>query len=250
MRTLNEDLLQRFCSHFFGYGTRDARWVFLGMEEAGCRDQAEAKARLNAWHNLNEGSLIQLSQFVNSLYELTAQPQPTALKNKTWEFLIRIRLAAEGSTKPSKESLFAFLRERLGDSSGETSLLEFMPLPCQGIKAWPWPQWCNVQRRKPSYVKQLAQLRIEKLQEIVGAKGNPRVVVFYGGAYAKYWLPIAGLDKMQVIPDFRPRAQWAGRDGKLFVSVFHPSYIRWCGVDPNTYATHLGVRIGSQYNGT
>ena len=246
---MNESQLQRFCSQFFGYGTSDARWAFVGMEEAGCGDQAEAEARLKAWHQLGEGSLIPLAQFVNLLSKLTSQPQPTA-PNKTWRFLIRICLAAERATDPSKESLHAFLRERLGDLRGNTSLLEFMPLPCQGIKAWPWPEWCTVQRRKRDYVKGLAPLRIKKLQELVGARENPRVIVFYGRSYHKdkYWQQIARLENMQDIPNFGGKAQWAQRDGKLFVSAVHPNGLR--GSSPNAYATRLGAWIGDRCNGT
>jgi len=240
---MDEEQLLRYCLRFFGYGQPNALWAYIGMEEWGCREIGEAIARLNAWHALGEPMpAVNLLEFHNQLYPVVG-PIAAVGPNQTWEFLIRIRLAAEGE-EPTPEAIHEYPNNQLGNENGSNSLLEFMPLPCPSIRAWPWPKWCNVEATKTAYVRRLAPTRILGLQNIVNQQHNPRVVIFYGKSYHNCWLQIVGLEQMEDIPGFEGRAQWAQRDGKLFVSTWHPGGIRRIPKDVDAFARGLGEWIG------
>ena len=60
---IDRDLLQSFVATFYGYGTWNAPFWFVGMEEAGVETLADFERRLQAWIDERKPSLVDLKRF-------------------------------------------------------------------------------------------------------------------------------------------------------------------------------------------
>nr|WP_314899159.1 hypothetical protein [uncultured Deefgea sp.] len=188
------ELIDRFLHNFFGYGNLKAPIWFIGMEEGGGKDLAEAQARIEAWQRLGAGDVIDLVTYHRvidkSKYFDRARP-PT---QPTWRGLIRILLGYQRYKRADIEAIRDFQANMFGTPNSNHCLLELMPLASRRITSWiytPWAeehQYTMLQNRR-AYRNQLEPQRINTLATKI-RNYRPRNVVFYGRTYLPSWKSI------------------------------------------------------------
>src|SRR5437762_14089358 len=93
---LPDDLLQEYAARFYGFGTWDAKFWFIGIEEAGGWDEPSVQVRLDAWEQSGCPELENAPTFYpasgNSRWHCDGAKIQT-----TWRQLIRMLLLARGS---------------------------------------------------------------------------------------------------------------------------------------------------------
>src|ERR1035437_1687295 len=139
---LDDLILDQFMTSFFGFGSFEAEYWFIGMEEGGGSSLEEASNRLATWEKGGEKELEDVRAYHEALNLNRYFSDPVALQ-PTWTQLIRIYLVSNGL--PDKiENIKAFQKEELGRKVGNTCLLELMPLPSPGTNRWNYAQWSDL----------------------------------------------------------------------------------------------------------
>lgn len=216
---LNPDLVDAFIKSFYGYGTYQAPYWFIGMEEGGGDDLDDIARRLTAWDRRGRRELEDVAEYhraieITDLFEGAVRLQPT------WNRLIRIVLTAENRPVNS-EIIREYQRTTLGRAAGDTCLLELLPLPSPSTQAWLYhgQQALPYLASRETYREQVASLRVTTLKARV-ARYQPKAVIFYGQQYHAYWSEIADHpDWVRASTGF----QHAEHAGTLFVSCKHPA---------------------------
>lgn len=60
---LDDQLLDDFIQKFRGYGSYEAPWWFIGMEEGGGNDEVELASRLSAWDKRGRLELEDIAEY-------------------------------------------------------------------------------------------------------------------------------------------------------------------------------------------
>jgi hypothetical protein len=185
---LDDALVDAFANGFFGYGDYRARYWFVGMEEGGGASEEEIERRLSAWRARGRRELEDLAEFHAAIGEerwfKKARLQPT------WRGLIRIVMAAEGLT-PGREDVRAYQRDRLGRMTGDTCLIEIMPLPSPRSNAWGYTSMLNDRAygSRAAYVNAVRPARLAHIQTRID-EYRPPFVIIYGSSRAAFIAPI------------------------------------------------------------
>jgi hypothetical protein len=215
---LDDELLSKFIQSFYGYGNYRGQFWFIGMEEGGGSSFSDISTRLNAWSNRDKKELEDLKEYhdcigVKNLFNDKPQLQPT------WNKLIRILLSSREGI-PTTEQVRAYQKNKLGRLSGETCLLELLPLPSPSIGQWIYAQHSKLPHLidRESYEQNCITSRIAHLQTRI-REYRPKVVIFYSLSYQEYWKKIAGMD-------FQPNSDGIHigySESTLFVIIKHPA---------------------------
>jgi hypothetical protein len=218
-KLFDDQLLERFMRHFYGYGDYHGAYWFVGMEEGGGDSFEEVARRLSVWdkrgrHELEDVVDYHLALGIDYPFRAKAKLQPT------WVKLIRILLSSEGGA-PSKDDVRAYQQRFWARSTGNVCLLELLPLPSPSTSHWLYPGHTTLPSlaSRDLYRETWSQSRIAQLQRRI-ATHQPSVVVFYSFNYLTYWNQIAGAALQPVQSgDFYVQQ----RNGTLFVVVKHPA---------------------------
>ncbi|HEX9161448.1 MAG TPA: hypothetical protein VF980_07035 [Thermoanaerobaculia bacterium] len=174
--------MRAYLRTFFGYGQLRARYWFIGLEEGGVRTLDEFLTRLDAWSRCGQPELVDLASFHHQIGVDEWFRDPVPLQ-RTWRALMRARFAAEGVENVSTEQLRRFQARQLGSSSGDTALLELLPLPARGrAPDEPWiyqPLGIADLASRERYIAAYTDLRRDALTKMV-RNYQPRAVVTYG----------------------------------------------------------------------
>lgn len=160
---------------FIGYGHLQAPTWFLGMEEAG-GGEANLRARLK---------FDQIEDLRNAHLQLGIRcfhdgPRPKI--QRTWRGLSYIMLRLNNQ-EPTRDAIRKYQSRQLGRSSGETLLLELMPIPKPTLKSWDYGDLLPEFQSREEYYRKIKPQRIEMLQRLI-RKHSPRILVAYG---KRYW---------------------------------------------------------------
>jgi hypothetical protein len=215
---LDDELLQQFMDRFLGYGETAADFCFIGMEEGGGKTIDEVRDRLRTWADLEKPKIVDLHLFHSRIGADQYFEKPVILQG-TWKRLIRLVLTAQNGPVEA-DAIRDYQANRFGRSGGETSLLELLPLPSPGIRRWNYSNWSDLPklRSRKSYEQHLVMDRIAVLKSAIRAM-QPRIVVFYGLRYLKYWQDVAELP----LPMTSAGLRMATRDSILFMTLAHPA---------------------------
>jgi hypothetical protein len=219
MALLDDAAVAAFIATFYGYGNWSAPVWFVGMEEGGGGTAEEIARRIAAWHQRGESELEDLVEYheaIGVIRHFGAQP---ALQS-TWSKLIRILFAMHGQT-PTNDDLRRVQADRFGRRSGDTALLELLPLPSPGTNRWPYAQLTTIPylSTRDAYVAHVRPARVRRLRERLAAH-RPRFVIFYGAAYLSWWSEIAGVS---LVIDSNTGFAIATREGTTFAVAKHPA---------------------------
>jgi hypothetical protein len=221
---LDVEALEAYIEGFYGHGSYQAKYWFIGMEFGGGESLAEIVSRIQGWHargrkeleDLGPGGVGAGSRWFVPRYPL----QPT------WKQLIRIVLSAEG-LPTGLEDIRAYQKDRLGRAGGQDCILELLPLPSPGLNRWKfYPDIARLNQPRlrylgdrSTYTHYVAPTRTAHLQERI-VQFKPGAVVFYGTGYEHWWRRIAGVDFQSSEID----KVWTAHKGHTsFVIMQHPT---------------------------
>jgi hypothetical protein len=236
IETFDDQLLNNFIHNFYGYGNYNGQFWFIGMEEGGGNSFSEVNRRLNAWSSRGKHAVEDVAQY-HAEIGLTQWFNEQPKLQPTWNKLIRILLSSNGQV-PTTMQVREYQKLLLGRSNSETCLLELLPLPSPSIGLWLYAQHSQLAylNNRKIYQQYCLPLRIKHLRERI-TQSKPKVVVFYGLSYYKYWQIIAGIDLQMGTDKF-----YSGYNGTtFFVMTKHPAAQ---GVT-NEYFYQVGRLVGA-----
>jgi hypothetical protein len=226
------NMIEAYCTQFFGYGRWDAPVWFVGLEESGAGTPKELLSRLAAWDRRGRRELEDAPTF----YPACSQNHwhgPHAPLQPTWRQLIRMLLLARDEPV-GEAALLEHQRFAFGGSSGDVCLTELSPLPAPNHREWPYagrrdlPEWV---RSREQFMLTVSTGRIATMREKI-AIHHPKAVVFY------FWKPrqsaeaVAGGEFRPLVPE-----QLLGleHNGTAYFVTGHPA-----GLYRDSYFTGLG----------
>lgn len=236
---LDDELLLKFINTFYGSGNFQGRFWFVGMEEGGGKSFDEIESRLIAWKELGAGELVDLYDFHSKINVHEYHSDPIKLQ-KTWGQLIRIYLSAQKNLLTT-ENLKSYQKAHLGRADDDTCLLELMPLVSPGIGQWNYQKWSKMPslQSRNVYLATYIQSRCDHIRAMILTR-SPKVVVFYGNSYQKWWKQIAG---EEVVFGQIQNVLYGNNAATNFVISQHPS-ARNC---TNAYFESIGKNIASLF---
>lgn len=236
---LNDTLLEHFMSTFYGSGNYSGDYWFIGMEEGGGNNFEQVTKRINAWQELGETELVDIYQFHLKIGYAEYFMDPVR-SQKTWIQQARILLSSKGLPS-SKDDVRIYQRDQIGRKTGETCLLELLPLPSPSLKIWNYNLWSSLPflKDRNSYRDFCLPWRIEHIRLRI-KEYRPKVVVFMGQVYSTYWYAIVGhsanfVDQGGFSVDIS--------DGTIYIITNHPAAF---GVT-NVFFQSIGVFLGQLF---
>ncbi len=176
---LNHSVLTDYVHGFFGYGTWNANYWFVGMEEAGGVTIDEVSKRLTTWVERGRTAIDDLVEFLRQA-DLTDWFEPSSRAQTTWHPLIRSVLVSQNKSDDA-ESILNYQRTKLGRATGETAILENLPLPSPDTRMWKYAKWSSIPTlgSRAIYQRTYLKPRADQILELIRIH-RPKVVVFYG----------------------------------------------------------------------
>lgn len=215
----DQDLLLAFMHGFYGYGSYAGAYWLVGMEEGGGSSFAEITRRLSLWNQMGRRELLDVAAFHIKLGLPEYFTNPVKLQG-TWNKLSRLVLSA-GGQEVSLEAVRQYQKDHVGRNSGDTCLVELLPLPSPSSATWLYAQHTDlpILKSREAYRTHTIPWRIDHLRKRVD-QHRPRAVVFYGMVYHQWWQEIADPTYEPYDPDGFLVAQNADT---LFVISNHPA---------------------------
>lgn len=215
----DDQLLQHFMQAFYGYGSYQGDYWFIGMEEGGGDTFAEVQKRLGMWQARGSQALEDVADYHRALgitHPFTEKPkiQPT------WGKLIRVLLSTSG-TPPTREEIRQHQRSKWARSAGNVCLLELFPLPSPSTHHWLYSDHSDLPElvTRETYRESWAPRRVTMLQNSI-AQYHPKVVIFYSFGYLAYWQSIVG---HTLLAEDSGEFYAAQQDTTLYVAMKHPA---------------------------
>ncbi len=217
------ELLAHYIDNFYGFGSYQSRYWFIGVEEGSDKSLEENAARLEAWNRRGREELEELIEYhlqisVSRYFSASPPMQPT------WNKLVRVLLAIQGHEATHLE-VKAYQRDHLGRKGGDTCLLELLPLPSLSVS-----QLMHGEQRtrhhlntRDDYREHYAPQRAEHLASRV-AYHKPAAVIFYSmdAWYRRWWEMIAGVEFFRV--PLRSETLFIADNGHTFFAIIkHPT---------------------------
>lgn len=217
---LDENLLDDFMTRFWGYGTLNGDFWFIGMEEGGGASIDEVAKRLNQWERRGRRSLEDLYQYHVDI-ELHKWFAKGAPLQSTWSKLIRVLLSAKG-IEPDREAVREYQINKLGRTGAETCLLELLPLPSPGISDWIYGKHTDIPvlASRACYTNKVGHIRTAKLAKLISSH-HPKFVIFYGLGYLDWWREVTNVPLSEAIVCDK-RAYFGKAGGSAFAVTQHP----------------------------
>jgi len=159
---------------FVGYGSLNASFWFLGMEEGG-GGESNLRTRLQ-FDTIEDCAKAHRLLGVTKYHSGRRNIQPT------WRAMCYIILAMSGQ-EPTQKAIRNYQAESLGHSDGETLLVELMPIPKKAINDWGYEKIMPQFTSSKNYYDVVRPMRITLLQKIISSQ-EPRLILCYG---KKYW---------------------------------------------------------------
>jgi len=214
----DDQLLDEFIYNFYGYGNYNGPYWFIGMEEGGGNSFVEVAKRLNIWAGRGKRELEDVAEYHNEIgFSHLFSEKPKI--QQTWGKLIRILLSSNGSA-PITEQVREYQKMSLGRLSGNTCLVELLPLPSPSTGHWLYAHHSQLPYLgdRERYKHTCLMPRIAHLKQRIN-EHKPKAVIFYSFSYLAHWREIAEVD-------FLPASDgmYIGRRGpSLFIITKHPA---------------------------
>jgi len=182
---------------FFGYGRWSAPIWFVGIEEAGGRTEQEIEQRLSLWSARGQQQLEDAPTFYPASGN-DAWHRDHATIQATWKQLIRILVLAQGKCDDYK-TILDYQRTRLGSSSGDTCLADFLPLPSPDTATWNFDRWSDLPMlsSRDSYLAGIKGPRINTLKRRCGSC-RPSVVTRLPSKQWTSETPLKGIYELKI----------------------------------------------------
>jgi hypothetical protein len=215
---LNDQLLEDFMKGFYGFGSYQAQYWFIGMEEGGGNSYDAISRQLGIWDKWGKQELLDVAEYAREM-KITQWYDGQARLQPTWKHLIRIFLSAE-SRPTDKESIRHYQKNYWGTKSGNTCLLELLPLPAPSTNSWIYKEISSLPYmiNRQTYREHIVNTRIGHFQNRI-REFRPKVVVFYGSVYDSYWKTVARTDSWDISAT---GVRFKSKNPTTFISSVHP----------------------------
>jgi hypothetical protein len=215
---INNQLLEEFMKGFYGFGTYSANYWFIGMEEGGGNTIEAIEKQLYIWEKHQRKELLDVIQFAREMNITDWYGEKPKLQ-PTWKHLIRIFLTAKGKNYDN-EVMREYQKNYWGTETGETCLLELLPLPSPNTSSWIYKDISSIPylKSRKIYQETVTSSRIKHLQQRI-KNYQPKAVIFYGSVYENYWKKIIGINHWEISSN---QFNYALKDSTVFVSSKHP----------------------------
>ena len=176
---LNRTTLTDYMESFFGYGRWGAPIWFIGIEEAGGRSESEIEQRLAVWSSRGKNELEDAPAFYPASGNQGWHGECGFIQ-ATWKQLIRLMLLARGKRDDDRDIL-DYQRSQLGTTTGDTCMVELLPLPSPDTASWNYGAWSDIPHlnTRQSYHAEMFFPRAAALEKRC-ISYRPSVVIFYG----------------------------------------------------------------------
>ncbi len=194
---IEEKSLKHWIDHFYGYGSWQARFWFIGHEESGGEVPEEVADKLNYFRKVpvqTDGTLCNLRELYkhvavrwegpkassfNNLYEYRFDSN--AIQHGVWKNLIAF---VHGYRQEKLPDLLAYQQHNfLSPSANNEALIQLYPLPGPNSHAW-YYSWLDLPeltflKSRTLYEEHVYQARIHKILSNINTY-KPEVVLMYG----------------------------------------------------------------------
>lgn len=190
-------LLLRMAAEFYGYGSFDAPYWFIGTEPAGA-SLSEVRGKLASWKNLGLGPVV-CNRLHHLRFGFTTWHSDNPPLEPTWRVLMLAFLSFDGRYTDNESAKRMMRKEqarRFGCAGGTTALLDLGGLPAVSHKDWRYGNLGLPElRTKPVYEQHFFEKRARFLQA-QALERQPQFVWMYGKLteYMPYWKIIANGD--------------------------------------------------------
>ena len=215
----DDQLLHTFMHGFYGYGSYQADYWFIGMEEGGGDTVDEVSKRLTVWDQRGRREVEDVAEYHLAL-GITYPFAEKAKLQPTWAKLIRVLLSIEGEA-PTKEDVRRYQQQQWARSNGNVCLLELLPLPSPSTSHWLYGQSSQLPdlATRDRYRERWSAIRIAALRQRIAAH-QPKAVIFYSFGYLPYWQAIVGTPLQPVLAGEMYVQQTAER---IYAVIKHPA---------------------------
>lgn len=221
---LTDDLLEAFVEGFYGYGTWDAPFWFVGKEEGGGGSWEDVTARVKTWHERGRRELEDVAEYHLALGLGTKYFADRPPLQPTWSRLLRLLFSAMGRDA-NRPALRHYQSARLGRPDGETLLTELLPLPSPSASSWLYGENSSLDylEERDHYRAHVAPRRTAELRARI-ARHQPRAVIFYGSdeRYRRWWGEIAGVE-FEPLRVGKRRLHLGGTEATRYMIIDHPT---------------------------
>ncbi len=206
-------LIQERIKNFWGYGSLDCPYWFVGMEEGFNAETEDLFKRFKVSEGRQICDVADLKIDPGS-YSLFAEGAPM---NKTYRRLIQMILYAETRKHVDIEVLRDFQIHQLGRQSSNNAILELMPLPSRSVASKDWLYAGSgiegLESRK-SYLETYKPKRIEALRKLIQTH-RPKYVICYSLSYQEDWQKLTDAPFIEV----NPRKLYLAKDGETTIAI-------------------------------
>lgn len=180
--------IRSYAEDFFGYGSPEADYWIIGLEERGCTARAdEFTRRYRTWNqwakSTSKSGLVDLSGFTTMCKEGTSDWKFPDWGNRTWRKLRKVLQSAgieTGETDDQNHIWGGSYEVRRG--SGHIALIETMPFaaPSRRPEDWPYAEWkWNFMKSREACEREFLSKRRSRICELIKDK-RPWAVVDFG----------------------------------------------------------------------
>jgi len=217
---LDDSLLLEYMETFYGYGSLNGKYWFIGMEEGSSGRIEEIAHRLDVWQELGKSPVEDLVRYHRKL-GVDCFFRPNAKLQPTWNKLIRIILSVEGHTV-HKEMVKEFQRTKFGIHTGNNCILERLPLPSKSTGTWIYNEHsCIPELQSRECYRHVWMPKREPLLRELITRHRPEYVVFYSinPIYKDWWKKIANIATEW---NYIDGVQFANNEHTIFAITKHP----------------------------
>jgi hypothetical protein len=188
---IREESLKHWIDHFYGYGSWDARFWFVGHEEGGGDLPEEVAAKLEYFDSVHPGNNFELCN-IRELYQQVTNPEDTGKHINLYEHRFGKNAALHGGWRNLIGFAHGYQNKKLPDLlkyqrtsfvSTNEAMVQLYPLPSPHNHAW-YYSWVVIPglsfiRRRDQYEAHLYPARIGHILQMIMTH-KPEVVLMYG----------------------------------------------------------------------
>jgi len=240
-----ESMLVEYSEQFKTQGNRAGDYWFLGIEEGGGGTVEEVESMLAYWdrNGRSEESYINNPErgiIGDTWFERGDGTLPKI--QKTWGAQIRVLLSMQG--KPSeREDVRRYQANCFGTPTGETCLMELLPLPNPGLDRWIYSELSDLDqfRSRDQFIEKYMDTRIERFIELVKFHQPVSVVGVCYGLGQMLEKHLSNVSWVKANTGKRPgRAMIGEIDNTVVAITYHPNTPMTA---PNAWYSQLGQTI-------
>jgi hypothetical protein len=197
-KSFDDPLLQEYMRNFYGYGSYEAAYWFVGMEEGGA-DPFDADSfdevaeRLTVWDRRGRLELEDIAAYhlelgITDLFGDKPKLQPT------WAKLIHLLLSMKGRT-PTTDEVRSYQQQLWARSDGHVCLLELLPLPSPSTSHWIDARHATTATlaSRGEHRQLWSRVRLKTLEQRITVY-RPKVVICYGLSCLPFWVELTGAE--------------------------------------------------------